>query len=100
VTTELRTPSMKALSAFVPGLENLGDLWQLLAFTDFGDGSNHLRMPGEPADVKLWSAGPGFRYTISTNVTARADYGWQLLNQVPGTRAYASRSHLSLIVRY
>src|SRR6185312_846323 len=100
VSTELRTPSMKAFCAVVPALEKLGDQWQLLAFTDFGDGSNHLRLPGEPADVKLWSAGPGLRYTISTHVTARADYGWQLLNQAEAARPYASRSHVSLIVRY
>jgi hemolysin activation/secretion protein len=102
VSTELRTPSMRALSSFseTRGLSSLGDLWQLLAFVDYGEGSNHLRLPGEAAEVQLWSAGPGVRYNIGRYLTVRADYGWQLLNQAQAGRPYASRAHLSAIVRY
>ena len=101
-TMELRSPSMRALSSFsdVRWLSNLGDLWQLLAFVDYGVGANHLRLPGEAAEIQLWSAGPGVRYNISRYLTLRADYGWQLLNQAEAARPYASRSHLSAIVRY
>ena len=100
VSTELRGPSMKGLAAVSEALSKLGDQWQLLAFTDFGAGHNHLLLPGEPVETKLWSAGPGLRYTIGRYLTLRADYGWQLLNQAEAARPYASRSHLSVIVRY
>ncbi len=99
VSMELRTPSAPLLSLW-PRLERLGDRVQFLAFTDYGAGSNHLRLPGERNEVKLWSAGPGLRYTISSHVTFRADYGWQLLNQAESGRRYTARSHIGLVARY
>ncbi|MFI5350027.1 MAG: ShlB/FhaC/HecB family hemolysin secretion/activation protein [Elusimicrobiota bacterium] len=101
-TMELRSPSMRALSSFsdVSWLSGLGDLCQALVFVDYGIGANHLRLPGEAAEIQLWSAGPGVRYSISRYLTVRADYGWQLLNQAEAARPYASRAHLSAIVRY
>jgi hemolysin activation/secretion protein len=72
----------------------------MLAFVDYGAGSNHLRLPGERAETRLLGAGPGLRYTVSKHVSFRADYGWQLLNQAETARLYASRAHLGLVVRY
>ena len=99
VTTEVRAPALRAFCA-LPSLESLADRWQLLGFVDYGAGSNHLRLAGERADTKLLGAGPGFRYTVSTHVSFRADYGWQLLNEAEAARPYASRAHLGLVVRY
>jgi hemolysin activation/secretion protein len=72
----------------------------MLAFVDYGAGSNHLRLPGERAETKLLGAGPGLRYTVSKYVSFRADHGWQLLNQAETARRYSSRTHLGLVVRY
>lgn len=98
-TAELRTPGLRALSAS-KRFENLQDRWQLLAFVDYGAGRNRDRLPGEAGETKLLGAGPGLRYTISTHLSVRADYGWQLLNQVEPSRRYASRSHLGLVARF
>jgi len=99
LTAELRAPALRALSA-LEKLEAAADRWQLLAFVDYGAGRNHRRLPGEAAETKLLGAGPGLRYTASTYLTFRADFGWQLLNQAEAARRYASRSHLGLVVRY
>lgn len=99
VTAEVRTPALPALSSLT-ALEGVSDSWQALAFVDYGAGSSHLRLPGERAETRLLGAGPGIRYTVSTYVSFRADYGWQLLNEAEAARRYASRSHLGLVIRY
>lgn len=99
VTTELRSPAVRGFSS-LQALESFPDKWQLLAFVDYGAGSNHLRLPGERAETRLLGAGPGLRCTVSTHLSFRADYGWQLLNQAETARLYASRTHLGLVVRY
>lgn len=98
-TAEVRTPGRRALSA-TRRFETIEDRLQLLAFVDFGAGRNHRRLPGEAAETKLLGAGPGLRYTISTHLSLRADYGWQLLNEAEPSRRYASRSHLGLVARF
>lgn len=99
VTAEIRSPGLRGLSA-LPAVEGFPDKWQMLAFVDYGAGRNHLRLPGERAETKLLGVGPGLRYTVSSHVSFRADYGWQLLDQAETGRLYASRSHLGLVVRY
>lgn len=99
LTAELRSPGLRGLCA-LPALESFPDKWQLLAFVDYGAGSNHLRLPGERAETRLLGAGPGLRYTVSKYVSFRADHGWQLLDQAEAARRYSSRTHLGLVVRY
>lgn len=99
VSTEIRTPTIAALSR-VQDWQILDDKFQFLGFVDYGAGSNHLRLSGERAESKLLSVGPGLRYTMSTNLSFRFDYGWQLLNQAEANRPYASRFHAGLVARY
>lgn len=97
LSTELRSPAWDGLAR---RWKELADKWQVLGFVDFGAGHNHLRLPGERAEAKLLSVGPGVRWNFSTNASLRADYGWQLLNEAEAGRPYASRAHFSAVVRY
>jgi hemolysin activation/secretion protein len=60
------------------GWARLHDQLQLLGFWDYGEGYNHKPLAGEPSDVPLAAAGLGLRYTIDSNVSIRADYGFQM----------------------
>lgn len=54
------------------------DALQFLVFFDYGIGSNHAKLPGEPSHAYLMSAGPGIRYTLDPYFTARLDWGIKL----------------------
>ena len=89
VNIELRAPEFRPAKRL--GLSKVDDPMQVLAFWDFGCGYDHTLLPGEPATTRLSSVGIGIRYTISTHVSARADYGRQLattgLDALNGGRA-------------
>jgi hemolysin activation/secretion protein len=97
LSTELRTPPM----TFLPhvGLPQVSDKFQFLAFFDYGSGTDHNRLAGEPYQTVLAGVGPGLRYSISTHFSLRADYGWQL-HDAQVSRTYASRSHIGIVVGY
>lgn len=99
VTAELRTPSTELFSR-IPKLEPLGDRLQGLAFVDYGQGSNHTPLAGERKTGRLLSFGPGLRYTVTSHVSLRCDYGWQLLDQAETGRPYPSRAHFGLVARF
>lgn len=96
-SNELRTPAVSPLAAL--GLKKLGDRLQFLGFLDHGTARNRDLLVGEPVRSTLTSAGTGLRYTVSSYLSLRADYGWQLRNAY-GQRPYASRSHLGVTVSF
>jgi hemolysin activation/secretion protein len=76
LNVELRTPAVSLGKKL--GWARLHDQLQLLGFWDYGEGYNHKPLAGEPSDVPLAAAGLGLRYTIDSNVSIRADYGFQM----------------------
>jgi hemolysin activation/secretion protein len=80
-------------------VRQVDDRFQLLGFFDYGSASNRDLLEGEQPQTVLAGIGPGVRYTVSTHVSLRADYGWQL-HDAQSDRPYASRSHLGLTVTY
>ena len=77
-SNELRTPPFSLLSLL--RLKNAPpDKLQFLGFVDYGGATNMHLLPGEEKTHYLLGVGPGLRYTVSTHLSVRADYGWQLL---------------------
>jgi hemolysin activation/secretion protein len=97
ISTELRTPPVNLLSRL--GFNKVQDKFQFLGFFDYGSGSDRNLLSGEQPQTVLAGIGPGLRYSISTNVSLRVDYGWQLHN-AETDRQYASRSHIGLVLSY
>ena len=97
ISNELRTPPMRVLPLL--HVRQVDDRFQLLGFFDYGSASNRDLLEGEQPQTVLAGIGPGVRYTVSTHVSLRADYGWQL-HDAQSDRPYASRSHLGLTVTY
>jgi hemolysin activation/secretion protein len=96
-TTEVRTPTFSLGDLF--HCAEFKDQLQLLAFWDYGSGSNHDPLPGEPSEIPLSSLGFGVRYTINTYVSLRYDYGFQLL-RTGFDNDHGSRSDLGVVVSY
>jgi len=71
---------------------------QLLGFYDHGVTGSIHRLPAEPEEHRLKSAGVGVRLSIARNVSASFDYGWRLV-QFPGV-TYSGRGHFSVTVSY
>jgi hemolysin activation/secretion protein len=97
ISTEVRTPPVSLLPRL--GLKKVQDKFQLLGFFDYGSGSDRDLLAGEQQQTVLAGIGPGLRYAISTHLSLRADYGWQLHN-AEADRQYASRSHIGLVLSY
>jgi hemolysin activation/secretion protein len=76
LNVELRTPSLSVGKRL--GWSRFDDQLQLLAFFDHGSGYNHTALPGEPSSTDLSAVGAGLRYTINSNLSVRADWGFQL----------------------
>lgn len=72
------------------------DAIQLLAFADYGWGTDKVPNPPSPVSEFLASIGPGVRYTFEPYMTGRLDLGFKLhKNSVIGTKI--ARLHFSLI---
>jgi hemolysin activation/secretion protein len=96
-TTELRTPTLSVGQIFnYPWLK---DQLQFLGFWDYGDGSNHLLLPGEPQEIPLSSLGVGLRYSINSYLSIRYDYAFQLL-RTGFDNDHGSRSDIGLVISY
>ncbi len=70
-----------------------------LAFTDYGIGGNHKKIPGEKPTQYLWSAGPGLRYTISSYLSLRVDWGFKL-HRIRFDDSSLSKVHFGVIASY
>jgi hemolysin activation/secretion protein len=96
-STELRTPPVSLGDAF--GYAPLKDSLQFFGFWDYGDGSNHTALPGESNEIPLSSVGVGLRYAISTYLSVRYDYAFQLL-RTGFDNDHGSRSDLGVVISY
>jgi hemolysin activation/secretion protein len=76
INNELRTPPWKIGGLFPDGT----DFLQGLAFFDYGTTSIHDPDPtvDENPHPTLYSVGAGVRWTASTHISFRFDYGWAL----------------------
>lgn len=70
--------------------------YQLLAFLDYGWGTNHTPYYGEPKSDWMLGVGPGFRYTWTPYITARLDWGFKLHERSFFTGG-SSQGHFSVI---
>jgi len=94
---ELRTPSV---SPFVEmGWAKMRDSLQFLAFWDYGVEEQWKPMWGQNKDAELSSAGGGVRYGVSSYLSVKFDYGWQLIDS-GANRRYDSRGHLGVTLSY
>lgn len=93
---ELRAKLFSLFQVF--GKKAAVDNLTALVFMDYGIGSNKHLISGEKRSHYLMSVGPGVRYTISNNLSARFDWGWKL-HQLLETHG-AGMGHVGLIVNY
>ncbi len=92
---ELRTPAFRLMRG-----TSLNDALQFLVFMDYGWGTNHNAIPGEPKTQYLLGAGPGMRYTVEPYLTARVDWGFKLHRSASFSENDYSRIYFSLVASY
>jgi len=97
LSAELHTPALSVGRWF--GHLDWKDQLQFLGFLDYGDAFNHTLLPGEPTNTHLASAGGGLRYTLSTYLSVRFDYGWQI-DSIGLDNRHGARSHLGFVLSY
>lgn len=93
LVNELRGPSFSVV-------KGAADQLTPLVFLDGGVAVVNDPLPGEERTRELLSTGLGLRYTLATNVIARADYGWQLRDSGVSPTGDNGRMHLSLTVAW
>ena len=96
-TTEVRTPTVGIGDLFHAPI--VKDQLQFLTFWDYGSASNHAPLPGEADEICLSSVGFGVRYSISTYLTVRYDYGFQLTH-TGFDNDHGNRSDLGIVLSY
>jgi hemolysin activation/secretion protein len=97
VNTELRTPAIRLPGLYrSPTIEP--DYLQFLVFFDYGAIHTIDRVVGDPKDASLSSVGAGVRFTVSKNLTARFDYGYQLTDRELSTKH--SRAHVGVVASF
>ena len=94
---EIRSPAIGFGKIF--NAPEFQDQLQFLFFWDFATGYNKNLIPGEDPHVTLASVGPGLRYQISSYLSLRADYGFQLYD-TGNNRRYNDRWHVGVVVSY
>jgi hemolysin activation/secretion protein len=94
---ELRTP-VTGLGKKL-GWTRFNDQLQLLVFWDYGSGNNHTLLIDEPAHRTLSGTGVGLRYTINSNISVRADFGFQLLRS-EFDNDHGNRGDLGVVISY
>lgn len=93
---EFWTPPGSLFKIF--GNQAVEDRLQFLAFWDYGYVGFSQPMPGQMA-TWLMSVGPGLRYNIDRYVSVQFDWGFQLHQAPPGTKA-DNRAELSATIAY
>jgi hemolysin activation/secretion protein len=89
ISNELRTPSLS------PFPENGFGHFQFVVFWDYAQLDAAHAFPGQVNSLSASSVGPGVRYNLRSNLTARFDYGWQLI-RLPEA-GVGSRTHLASV---
>lgn len=97
LNNELRTPALK-LGSFFENPDIEADYLQFLVFFDYGSIHTVDRVVGDPKDASLASVGAGLRYTLSKNLTARFDYGYQLMDRDLSKKH--SRAHIGVVASF
>jgi hemolysin activation/secretion protein len=72
----------------------------LLTFFDFGVAGNHDLFPAEEDSLELASVGWGLRYRVGQHVSARFDYGWQLIDDDIPANFKDSRPHVGVVATF
>ena len=93
---EIHTPGFSLLKYL--SVTDLLDQFYGLVFVDYGIVTNRQPLQGEES-ISLFSAGLGFRYTVSPYLSARFDYGWQL-NEIRRYDDRDSRVHFGMTLAY
>jgi len=97
ISEELYSPSFDLSKILIKG--GIRDQTQVLGFWDYGDVSINHPSPGQQSTMKLESVGVGLRYGLQGYITARLDYGWQLLKS-PGASTLGEFGHVSITLAY
>jgi len=94
---EIRSPKL----SFFDHFWKLGirDEATLLAFCDYGWGSNHNLLPGEDGSQTLLGIGPGLRYAIMPYFSLRVDVGFRL-TRTQFTDGPFARLHIGAMANY
>ena len=92
---ELRTPPVRVLDLF--GVDSVEDQMQMLTFWDFGY-LNGTEASIPQSSAELQGIGVGVRYNLSSYLSFRFDYGWQL--ERFSFSEIDSRAHVGLSVTY
>jgi len=93
LSNELRSPTFRPFPE-----QNLGQ-WQFVAFWDYGHVLAEHAFVGAVNRMTASSVGSGVRYNLRSNVTARFDYGWQLMH-LPDASPRSNLASLALTVAY
>jgi len=93
---EIRSPPISLFRVF--GKRAAVDALTLLTFLDYGVGGDIRPLQGEPPSRYLLSIGPGVRYTVSTHVSARLDYGFKL-HKLPHHRHWG-QGHVGIVLSF
>ncbi|MCI0382799.1 MAG: hypothetical protein L0207_07135 [Chlamydiae bacterium] len=88
---EFRTPMVRILKKPDNGIQFYG-------FIDWGYGWNHKREVGQPNHFQLLGVGPGVRFAIASNFSARLDWGFPILKVEDA--AFRRRLHFGLLLTY
>ena len=97
-SAEIRTPSVSP--GKILGLAKANDQMQFLGFWDRGETGNEHLLSGETRVYELASAGAGTRYAIGPWLSARFDYGFQLLAPPGLTSRFGSRGEIGVTLSY
>lgn len=98
VSNELHAP-MWRFSAKL-GSQALPSRLNSFAFWDYGQAGTHTLLAGEDPHITMSSVGIGLRFSLSTYLQLRADYGWQLQDSGVSSSKRNSRGHLGVTMAY
>lgn len=96
-SVELHTPTVSLLK--LAGCKNCNDTLYFLGFLDYGWGRNHRLTPGEKDGISLLGVGAGARYQIRSNLSARFDYAFPLIDP-PYSPKRTQRIFFGVVVSY
>jgi hemolysin activation/secretion protein len=99
VSTEIATPPL-SLAGLI-GSKAVKDQLQFFGFVDYGGTSLHNVTPADVnPNVNLLGVGPGVRYIINPYLSARFDYGFQMISTGFGPPGQHGRADIGIVVSY